>query len=84
MSEIDIFVSSTSIITLDQMKNLKNNAFVRNTAHFDNEIDSSECLEVLENGNITPFALQMRRLKGGFRTFHRFQKKCGVRPPVRR
>ena len=36
-SEIDIFVSSTSVITLDHMKKLKNNAFVRNTGHFDNE-----------------------------------------------
>ena len=38
MSEIDIFVSSMSIITLDHMKKLKNNTFVGNTGHFDNEI----------------------------------------------
>ena len=42
MSVIDLFVSLTgnsNIITLDHMKNLKNNAFVGNTGHFDNEID---------------------------------------------
>ena len=33
------FVSSTSIITFDHMKKLKNNTFVGNTAHFDNEIN---------------------------------------------
>ena len=41
MSKIDIFVSSTSIITLDHKKKLKNNALVGNTGHCDNEIDSS-------------------------------------------
>ena len=47
VSEIDIFVSSKSTITLDHMKKLKNNTFVGNTRHFDNEIDlaGSECLE---------------------------------------
>ena len=47
VSEIAIFVSSTSIVTLVHMKKLKNNTFVGNTRHFDNEIDSasSECLE---------------------------------------
>ena len=50
VSEIAIFVSSTSnfnIIALEHMKKLKNNTFVGNTRHFDNEIDSasSECLE---------------------------------------
>ena len=44
MSEIDIFVSSTSIITLDHMKKLKN-TFVGRTGHFDDEIDVSESLE---------------------------------------
>ena len=39
MSEIDIFVSSMSAITLDHMKKLKNNTLVGNTGHFDNEID---------------------------------------------
>ena len=50
MSEIDIVVSSTgncNISTLDHLKKLKNNAFVGNTGHFDNEIDlaGSEGLE---------------------------------------
>ena len=39
MSEIDIFASPTGIITLDHKKKLKNNMFVGNTIHFDNEID---------------------------------------------
>ena len=34
--EIDIFVSSTGYFS---MKKLKNNAFVGNTGHLDNEID---------------------------------------------
>ena len=61
----------------DHTQKLKNNAVVRNTAHFDNVIDSSVCLEVLEDGNITPFALQMRQ--GVFRTFPVFKK---VRSPT--
>ena len=40
MSEIDIFVSSTGHVNhLDPMKRLKNNAFVANTGHFDNEFE---------------------------------------------
>ena len=42
VSELDNFVSSTSnfnIITLEHMKKLKNNTFVANTGHFENEID---------------------------------------------
>ena len=69
MSEIDIFVSSTGIITLDHMKN---NTFVGNTGHFDNENDSSEFLDGLEGGNITPLALQMRRLHAVFALFSVF------------
>merc|ERR1712137_873876 len=44
----DIFVSSTgnfNIITLEHMKQMKNNAIVGNIGHFDNEID----MEGLEN-----------------------------------
>ena len=37
MSEIDIFVSSTSLITLDHKKLLKNSTFVGNTGHLDND-----------------------------------------------
>ena len=86
MSEIDNCVSSTSIITLDHKKKLKNGALVGNTGHFDNEIDSPECLEVLEDGNMTPLALQISRLKVFFRTFTRFRKsaesgrQCGDDP----
>merc|ERR1712023_166352 len=42
VGEVDIFVSSTGnykIITLEHMKNMKNNAIVGNIGHFDNEID---------------------------------------------
>ena len=38
VSQIDIFVSSTSIITLVHKKKLKNNTLVGNTGHLDNEI----------------------------------------------
>ena len=62
------------------MKKLKNNMFVGNLRHFGNEIDGSECLEVLEDGNITPLALQMRPFQGFFRTFPPISKK--VRSPA--
>merc|ERR1739844_754915 len=42
VGEIDIFTSCTGnfdIITLEHMKNMKNNAIVGNIGHFDNEID---------------------------------------------
>ena len=38
VSGIDIFVSSISIVALDHKKKLKNNTFVGNTGHLDNEI----------------------------------------------
>ena len=48
MSVIDIFISSTSFITLDHKKLLKNSTFVGNTGHFDNEVDfaGSEGLDI--------------------------------------
>jgi len=42
VDQVDIFVSSTgnfNIITVEHMKNMKNNAIVGNIGHFDNEID---------------------------------------------
>merc|ERR1712013_952343 len=42
VSEVDIFTTTTGnfkIITLEHMKNMKNNAIVGNIGHFDNEID---------------------------------------------
>jgi len=42
VGEVDIFTSATGnfdIITIDHMKNMKNNAIVGNIGHFDNEID---------------------------------------------
>ena len=39
MSEIDIFVSSTGVITLDHMRKFNDITLVGNTEHFDNEID---------------------------------------------
>merc|ERR1712118_536862 len=42
VGEIDIFITTTGnfkIITIDSMKNMKNNAIVGNIGHFDNEIE---------------------------------------------
>merc|ERR1712084_129618 len=42
VGEIDIFTSATGnydIVTLEHMKNMKNNAIVGNIGHFDNEIE---------------------------------------------
>merc|ERR1712113_1086710 len=42
VGEVDIFTSATGnfdIITVEHMKNMKNNAIVGNIGHFDNEID---------------------------------------------
>ena len=98
MSEIDIFIFSTSFITLDHKKLLKNSTFVGNTGHFDNKIDfaHTEAFEGTEVDHIkhqkivlvSPVGhsvIVMRRLKGFFELFTDFKKKkCGVRPPVRR
>ena len=59
VSEIDIFVSSMgnfNTVTLGHMKKLKNNAFVGNTGHIDNETDlaGSEGLGGMEVVNIKP------------------------------
>merc|ERR1712149_165856 len=45
INEIDIFVTTTgnfNIITLENMKKMKNNAIVGNIGHFDNEIQMAE------------------------------------------
>merc|ERR1712137_196528 len=45
LSEVDIFVTTTGnfkIITLENMKKMKNNAIVGNIGHFDNEIEMAE------------------------------------------
>ena len=56
MSQIDIFVSPTSVIILDHKKKLKNNTFVGNTGHFGNEVDlpGSEGFEGTEVDHIKP------------------------------
>jgi adenosylhomocysteinase len=59
VGEVDIFVSSTGnykIITLEHMKNMKNNAIVGNIGHFDNEIDMAglEALPGIKVENIKP------------------------------
>merc|ERR1739848_734714 len=49
IGDIDIFVTTTgnfNIITVEDMKKMKNNAIVGNIGHFDNEIDMAG----LENG----------------------------------
>merc|ERR1712159_754855 len=59
VGEVDIFVSATgnfNIITLEHMKNMKNNAIVGNIGHFDNEIDMAglEGFEGIRVENIKP------------------------------
>jgi len=59
IGEIDIFVTSTgnfNIITLEHMKNMKNNAIVGNIGHFDNEIqmDKLEGFPGIKVENIKP------------------------------
>jgi adenosylhomocysteinase len=59
IGEIDIFVTSTGnfdIITLEHMKNMKNNAIVGNIGHFDNEIqmDKLEGFPGIKVENIKP------------------------------
>ena len=55
VSEIDTFVNF-NIIILEHMKQVMNNAFVRNVEHFDNAIDlaSLQSLEGLKVDNIEP------------------------------
>ena len=85
MPEFDIFVSSTSTITLDHNKKLKNNTFVEKNGHFDNEFDfaGTKGLDIKPQRivssfpfftGITPLALQMRCLKGFFALFPDFKK----------
>jgi adenosylhomocysteinase len=59
VGEVDIFVSSTGnykIITLEHMKNMKNNAIIGNIGHFDNEIDMAglEAFPGIKVENIKP------------------------------
>ena len=76
MPEIDIFVSSTGIITLDHKTKFKNNTFVRNNRHNDNEFDyaGTEGRLVSVVCCITPLALQMRRFKVFFALFPDFKE----------
>ena len=92
MSEIDIFVSPTGIITLDHMKKLKYNTYVGNTGHFDYEVDlaCSEGFDGTESSTSSlrrslsspplvtgPLVLQMWRFKGFFALFPDFKKSAG-------
>ena len=93
MSEIDIFVSPTGIITVDHMEKLKYNKYVGNTGHFDNEVDlacsqrawtarnrphrASEDRYRLPPFVTGPLALQMCRFKGFFALFPDFKKVRG-------
>merc|ERR1711918_173592 len=57
--EMDIFVTTTgnfNIVTLENMKKMKNNAIVGNIGHFDNEIemDALEKFEGIKVENIKP------------------------------
>ena len=89
MPEIDIFVSSTSVFILDHKTKLKNNTFVGNTGHCDNEFDFAGTegrLSRCSLGGLLHHASRFadEALQWFFRTFHPISKKCGVRPPVRR
>merc|ERR1712054_267871 len=57
VGEIDIFVTTTGnfdIITVEQVKKMKNNAIVGNIGHFDNEIDMAglEAVQGIKVDNI--------------------------------
>merc|ERR1711968_415326 len=59
IGEMDIFVTTTgnfNIVTLENMKKMKNNAIVGNIGHFDNEIemDALEGLPGIKVENIKP------------------------------
>ena len=85
MPEIDIFVSSTGIITLDHTTKLKNNTFVGNNGHYDSEFDFAGTEGRLSRGllhHASRFADDA--FQGFFLHFSPISKKCGVRPPVRR
>ena len=85
VSEIDIFVSSTSTITLDHNKKLKNNTFVENNGHFDNEFDfaGTKGLDIKPQRIVSSFPLFSghhasrfadEAFQGVFRTFTVFKK----------
>ena len=83
VSQIDIFISSMSIITLDHKKKLKNNTFVGNTGLLTmrstlpaQKAWTSSLRRSRQFFRAHCLALQMRRLKGFFRTFPRFQKSA--------
>ena len=89
MPEFDIFVSSTSTITLDHNK-LKNNTFVENNGHFDNEFDfaGTKGLDIKPQRIVSSFPFftghhasrfAAEAFQGVFRTFPRFQKSAGSR-----
>lgn len=53
----DIFITTTgnkSIITLEDMRRMKNNAIVGNIGHFDNELDMADLIKSTERLNIKP------------------------------
>jgi adenosylhomocysteinase len=57
VSEVDVFVTATGnkgIVTLDHMKQMKNNAIVCNIGHFDNEIDMAGVEHFATRENIKP------------------------------
>merc|ERR1712119_182355 len=63
INEVDIFVTTTGnmgIITVNHMKNMKNNAIVGNIGHFDNEIDMAG-LEKLQGINVENIKPQVDR-----------------------
>ena len=54
---VDIFITTTgnkSIISLDHMRRMKNNAIVGNIGHFDNELDMADLMKATTRVNIKP------------------------------
>merc|ERR1711967_162154 len=57
ISEVDVFITTTGnkdIITLEHMKNMKENAIVGNIGHFDNEIQMEQLEKATTRMNIKP------------------------------
>ena len=90
MPEFDIFVSSTSTITLDHKQKLKNNTFVENNGHFDYEFDfaGTKGLDIKPQRFVSSFpfftghhasCFAAEAFQGVFRTFPRFQKSARSR-----
>ena len=71
-SVIDIFVSSTSPIALDRLKNLRNIAIIGNTEHFQDPAISSYLLSCQWTSNIVPVTISL----------HHFPEDVSISLPI--